>query len=332
MDLFRRVCYWFVVGCGTLLILITALSLLRTSHWYLEILKFPRLPTLFALVICGILTILLCHKKQLIFMVFIGCLFLAIFLQAWIIYPYMPFAQKTVKSADARMVNSGSDIAILVANVLMSNRNADQLVEIIKGKNPDLILTMEVNRWWVDQLSMLDKNYPYRLMFPTDNTYGMTLYSKHPLSDSKVFFLNNKNVPSFSCIVTLANGKWFRLITVHPVAPKPSEHPDNMGEKENGLLKAAHLVAGQKIPTLVAGDFNDVSWSYNTKKFAGISNLNDVRCGRGMYNTFDAQSDFMKWPLDYVFVSNEFSVIELERLPAFGSDHYPFYAKLALLP
>ncbi|PRY14191.1 hypothetical protein CLV24_1041, partial [Pontibacter ummariensis] len=34
---------------------------------------------------------------------------------------------------------------------------------------------------------------------------------------------------------------------------------------------------------------------------------------------------------DYVFVTQEFGVVELERLPDFGSDHFPFYAKLNLV-
>jgi endonuclease/exonuclease/phosphatase (EEP) superfamily protein YafD len=130
----------------------------------------------------------------------------------------------------------------------------------------------------------------------------------------------------------MPGGKIFQLLTVHPVAPKPSEHPGNIGEDEKELLKAGRLIAGVDLPAMVAEDFNDVGWSHNTSEFEEVSILNDVRCGRGMYNTFSAKSFIFKWPLDYVYVSNEFKVLEIERLSAFGSDHYPLYVQLIFNP
>ncbi|QPH41782.1 endonuclease/exonuclease/phosphatase family protein [Pedobacter endophyticus] len=320
------------MGCGIFLIGVTLLSLLNTSHWYLAVLGFPRLAILIALVTCGVLCLLLSAKKQVSYFIFTACLLVSVCLQVWIILPYTSLSQKKVKSVDADQVSRQSSISMLIANVLMSNRNTKGLLEQINSREPDMVLAMEVNSRWVNDLRVLDKSYPYQILFPTDNTYGMSLYSKLPLTSSKVLFLNNKKVPSFQCMVRLRNGKTFQLLTVHPVAPKPSLHPDNMGEKENGLLKAAYLVAREKIPTVVAGDFNDVGWSYTTSNFSDISNLNDVRCGRGLYNTFSAHTFIFKWPLDYIYVSDEFKVVNLQRLSAFGSDHYPFYAQLAFLP
>lgn len=60
------------------------------------------------------------------------------------------------------------------------------------------------------------------------------------------------------------------------------------------------------------------------------SQLNDLHTGRGFYNTFNAYSHFMRWPLDHVYVTDEFEVLKLERLAAFGSDHFPLYVELVL--
>jgi endonuclease/exonuclease/phosphatase (EEP) superfamily protein YafD len=98
------------------------------------------------------------------------------------------------------------------------------------------------------------------------------------------------------------------------------------------LLRAGRLIARHPGPTVVAGDFNDVGWSHNTTQFAASSGLKDVRHGRGLYSTFDAHSFFMRWPLDYVFVSADFKVLAVERLPAFGSDHFPYYVQLTTQP
>lgn len=332
MDQIRRIIYYFTVGCGILLIIVTFLSLFHTSLWYLEILNFPRLAILIALTVCLLFSFVLSSHRRGAFFVFTAGLLLSIIVQAWIISPYTPLSRKTVRSADADEVTDGASFSIFIANVLMNNRNATDLLKMINETSPDIVLTMEVDNWWDDELSVLKKKYPYHILFPTDNTYGMCLYSKLPLTDSRVLFLNEKNVPSFHCMATLNNGKQFQLLTIHPVAPVPSEHPDNMGEKGNALLKAGRLLAAQKKLTVVAGDFNDVGWSYNTSKFSEICKLNDVRCGRSLYNTFNAQSFIMKWPLDHIYVSDEFKVLKLQRMPSFGSDHYPLYAELACCP
>ncbi len=248
------------------------------------------------------------------------------------IAPYTPFVPAAIEEVDEDEVHEDAAFSILLANVFMKNRTVQPLLNTIGKMDPTFVLTMEVNDWWVNQLSSLEKKYPYRMSMPTSNSYGMTLYSKLPLQATETRFLNHDSVPSFYATVTLPDGDQFRLICIHPVAPKPSEHPDNKNQKEVALIKAAKIVEMGTLPTVVAGDFNDVGWSHNTKRFATISHLNDVRYGRGFYPTFDATSIFMRWPLDYVYASDEFRVVELERLDDVGSDHFPYYVKLALQP
>ncbi len=81
---------------------------------------------------------------------------------------------------------------------------------------------------------------------------------------------------------------------------------------------------------MVAGDFNDVAWSKTSRLFEVKGELNNVRYGRGLFNSFDATSLVWRWPLDHVYVSEEFRVLELERLGRFGSDHFPIFVRLAL--
>ncbi len=288
MTTLRKIIVFIIVSCGGLLIIATGLSLFYNSgHWFLRLFNFPRLQVFIALFICLVFYLLCYKKKSKAFYFFITALIASLVIQGYIIFPYTPLAFKKVPSVDAATVNPKSVFSIIVVNVLMYNRQSDSLLAIISRKDPTFVLTMEVNTWWVNEMNSLNKTYPYHMLFPTDNTYGMCLYSKLPLDNPNIYFLNHDSVPSFHTMVSLPGGAAFQLLTLHPVAPKPSDHPDNVRDEEVALLKAANMIAGHRMPALAAGDFNDVGWSHNSGVFRKISGLNDVRSGRGFYNTFE---------------------------------------------
>ena len=331
---FQRVFFYVSLVIGTILILISLGSLIsNTTVWFLQILNFPRVEILLALV-ASLALFFLCRKKWgIVNLLFVAGMLVSAGIQAYIIFPYTPLGPRPVESVDPASVDKQSVFSIMLANVLITNNHTDELLKIVADKEPTFLLTMEINKRWLDQLNVLTRKYPHRIIFPSDNAYGMALYSKLPFHSQQIMFLNFDRVPTFKTIFTLPSGHSFQLITIHPVAPAPSKYPDITDrKKEVALLKAGRMAGKRSLPTVVAGDFNDVGWSYNTHQFMKLSGLNDVRHGRGLYNTFNAQSLFLRWPLDHVFVSSEFRVVTLERLPSFGSDHFPFYVQLSLNP
>ncbi len=222
-------------------------------------------------------------------------------------------------------------LAFCCSNVLIDNRESAEVLKAVKDSDPDIFLAMEVNQWWLDELASLKEDYPYFMEEPNDEAYGMALYSKLPLKDKKLKYLKHENVPSFHAKVEMLSGRDFMLHAVHPVAPMPSdEYPDNVGEAEVALLKVGDFVANEDIPSLVAGDFNDVSWSHTARLFGKSGELENVRIGRGLFNSFDATSKVMRWPLDHFFVTEEFSVADFKKLGKVGSDHFPLYAEFVL--
>ena len=142
--------------------------------------------------------------------------------------------------------------------------------------------------------------------------------------------LLQRGVPSVRTRLRLPSGRQVDFFGIHPTPPIPDNYPDGVGLRGMALGKVADMVRANTLPTIVAGDFNDVSWSGTIAQLAHDAPLRDVNRGRGFYNTFDARSHLARWPLDHFFVSPQWRVVALKRLPDVGSDHFPLYIELAL--
>jgi endonuclease/exonuclease/phosphatase (EEP) superfamily protein YafD len=125
------------------------------------------------------------------------------------------------------------------------------------------------------------------------------------------------------------------LYGVHPRPPGLKRRDGEESEREDSDMRDAELLLVAKevkklgdVPVIVAGDFNDVAWSHTTRLFQRIGGLLDPRVGRGLFNTFSTESFLMRYPLDHVFASEHFHLVELRRLPDIGSDHFPMLVVL----
>ncbi len=331
MALFKKSIFYFTIILSVILIIASLLSLLYDlPYWLSKILDFPRLQYFILALICLPVFIFLNKRWDTASILLSLGLLASIAIQATRIAPYI-LGKKEVPDAIEETINKDNSVSILIANVLITNRESERFLQIVERANPDMLLVMEVNDWWINQLQPLKKEYPHLIEYPADNAYGMALYSKLPMHSPEIKFFKHEDVPSFHARVELPSGRLFMFHGIHPVAPVPSDkYPDNVGEEEVALLKVGALVAEHSLPSVIAGDFNDVSWSHTARLFGNKGNLRNIRIGRGLYNSYDAKSRLLRWPLDHFFLTKEFSVAELERLSTFNSDHFPMFARLVL--
>ncbi len=251
----------------------------------------------------------------------------ALAFQLKMVLPYTFIWKKQVQHVQQDQLNPDQQISVIVSNVLTPNQQYDLLIEQIEKHQPDLVLTLETDQTWQNELAKIEKDYPYRVPVPLDNLYGMHLYSKLKLVDSEVKFILSNEIPSIHTTVILPSGQAVQLYCLHPKPPSPTE------AKDSTLRDAELLIVGDQIKDLdesciVMGDLNDVAWSRTTRLFQRISGLLDPRVGRRYINTFHADYKFLRWSLDHLFHSTDFALVHMERLPHIGSDHFPIYVVL----
>lgn len=318
---------------GLFVCLATLLPFSRAQRWWVRLFDFPRLQV--SALGAAVIAAGAFRKRQLsrFDRTLDSAVKLATAVQLLQIYRYTPLARKEVCRESNH--HPASRITILIANVLMTNRHSRPLLDLIRHRQPDLVLLLEPDDWWDQQLKILHQPYEYSVRFPLNNTYGILLYSRLPLVNPEIRFVVQADVPSVRTRVRLRSGQTVWFYGMHPKPPgRETRRGGIRGSKRRDaeLIRIAYEVQTHAEPTLVTGDFNDVAWSYTTRLFQRISRLLDPRVGRGFYNTFHANHPLCRFPLDHLFHSEHFGLVDFERLPYIGSDHFPIYASLCLAP
>ncbi|WP_029036850.1 endonuclease/exonuclease/phosphatase family protein [Salinimicrobium xinjiangense] len=321
----------FLQGFGILAVILSLFPFVASDYWWIRMFDFPHVQltilTLVALLVY-FFRFNIRSWRDYTFIIVLGACFL---LQLTKIFPYTPFSKVEVNKNDAAIPQRS--ISIMAANVLQKNKEYHMLINEIFLQNPDLIIFTETDRVWQEEIRKGLKNYgyEYRIEMPLDNTYGMLVFSRLELVEPQIRFLLEDSIPSMHARVVLPSRELIRLHVIHPTPPMPP-HDASSTDRDAQMMMVAKMAKEEELPVIVAGDFNDVAWSESTQLFQKISGLLDPRIGRGFFNTYNADSWLMRWPLDHLFVSEEFRLVQMHVGNNIESDHFPLYARLSLEP
>lgn len=314
-------------SCAVLVIWITFWSLIPRDEWWIRGADFPRLQILALGLVVLVAYLFWDAAWTLSREIILAGLIAAIAYQLKMVLPYTFLWKKQVVQVRPEQFNKNKQISLLVSNVLTPNKKYHLLIEQIQQLMPDVVLTLETDQTWQNELSVIEADYPYRVAVPLDNLYGMHLYSRFKLLDTQVKFILSDEIPSIHTKVILPSGLAVQLCCLHPKPPSPTE------AKDSTLRDAELLIVGDQIKDMndsciVMGDLNDVAWSRTTRLFQRISGLLDPRVGRHFVNTFHADYPLLRWSLDHIFHSTDFALVDMHRLRHIGSDHFPVYVVL----
>ncbi|MBL4611560.1 MAG: endonuclease/exonuclease/phosphatase family protein [Pseudomonas sp.] len=316
-----------VFALSLVLLTVTVFARVRLRDWWLRACEFPRVQIACLAGISALLSVLIDEPwRTYSLAASIG----VVVIQAWWIFPYTRLARCELQQAEPG--HEERCVTLLIANVLTPNRNAKGLIDQILEHRPDIVLTLESDDWWGEQLhAALAEDWPIQVSIPQDNLYGMHLFSRLDIDDLEVKRLIQDDIPSIHGWVILDSGERVRLHALHPRPPSPQESETSLW-RDAELLLVGREIREQAGPALLIGDLNDVAWSRTTKLFTRVSGMLDPRRGRGMFATFHAGHRLLRWPLDHIFVTEHFTLRRMQRLKGYGSDHFPILATLCCRP
>lgn len=323
--------YYGMQVLAVLVTFVTVWGWLPLDHWWVRAADFPRIQILVLGIVAWLGLLLFWSAWQRGQWLLFIALSLTLVFQLRMVLPYTKLWKKEVQSAKRQPNANAHQLKIMVSNVLTPNDNTQDLVNMVAQKQPDILITLESDQKWQDALYSIEADYPYTVKVPLDNLYGMHLYSKLELINPKVKYLMIDDIPSIHTQLRLQSGRVIWLYCLHPMPPSPTE-ADKSTTRDAELLMVGRYIKQCAQTAILAGDLNDVAWSKTTRRFQRISGLLDPRIGRHFINTFHVKYPFLRWALDHLFHSACFTVINIERLPSIGSDHFPVLTTLQYEP
>lgn len=297
----------------------------RITHWSVRNFDFIRVQLIPIKLLILIVSLFVLDQESTLGMVTMATLLIALLYQIKIIFPYLSLFNKK------KWPNTKSNtISIISSNVLQENDNCDKLIALVKEHQPDILLTLESNAKWEKALKTIEEYYPSTKKIALENRYGMHFYTKLKVKQLTAHFLISEEFPSIEAHLEDSEGNDFIFWGVHPPPPSPTEE-ETSKKKDAELMKVAKRVAKCELPTLVIGDFNNVTWSRSSKAFAKASNLTDPRIGYGLCSTFPVNNKLMRFPLDLLFYSDGIEINKLQRMSDIGSDHFPLHSQFTII-
>src|SRR5680860_612160 len=135
-----------------LMLVPTTASMTKFDVWWVRGFDFSRIQISFLMLVVLIFAIITYSFKEFWHFMIVGLVLTSFVYQTLKIFPYTIFSKKQVLAYKKK--DSKGTISILVSNVLKPNKNSDKLIELVHKKQPDILLTLETDQYWENELKV----------------------------------------------------------------------------------------------------------------------------------------------------------------------------------
>ena len=298
-------------AAAVLTIAFSILTLAPTDHFALQLFSHFRLQYFVVSILLLVVFIVLRRRG------YAGALFLVCLLNGSFILPWY---------FDTQEHGTGTDLTLLLANVLSSNTRFERLFDLLDEEDPDLVVLLEVSPDWLVELDALRSEYPYSYAEARDGNFGIALFSRVPIKSANHVDSPPFGYPTINASLTIGEES-LHIVATHPMIPVGKKIYEARNEQLESLPGLLQKPAGK---TLLIGDLNTGMWEPNYRALEQATGLRNSRRGFGILPTWPTFMPFAMIPLDHVLVSEEIGVKSVRTGRRIGSDHLPLIVTLVL--
>jgi endonuclease/exonuclease/phosphatase (EEP) superfamily protein YafD len=231
------------------------------------------------------------------------------------VWKYFQPEQKPVAETKKEIIQNEkrSDFSVVHFNVKENNKNINSVAKAALESNADILSFQELQQKTLTPLdTVLKKIYPYSMSDLSLKGFGMAVYSKYPLIESKLIIQHD--FPLLTGIIQV-QGKEFQFISATTSSPKNEK---GYTEQLKQFKIIGNYVDTISLPLLVMGDMNAVPWSEQIENFQKETKLKDSR--KDLSSTFPSNS-IIQVPIDYIFHSKDLLCVDFRTLKPTSSNH-----------
>jgi len=228
---------------------------------------------------------------------------------------------------------AGATMRVMSMNVMLTNRNADALLETVRHAEPDVLVLQEYTRTIDEPLRKeLADEYPYQLRKPMENSDGWAVYSRRPLLapiDTALQLGDSQRQARFAVRMGATE---VIIYALHLTCPKSI---DQIGANRAEVADLVSRISSEGKPVILAGDFNftDGTANANALEGVGLRDAHDLAgSGRGSTWRYRALGFTHRLPgfrIDHIYMSDKLTCTSAQVLDTAGTDHRPIIADVA---
>ena len=216
---------------------------------------------------------------------------------------------------------------------------ADKMTELLNLEDPDILCVQE---YYADHKADFSR-YPYQFIHfkDPDQNLGHAIFSKYPLIHKGGFdFENSYNNAIYADAIV--GDDTIRVYNLHlqslgilpsvdflqkrgPEKLKKRFSERFVQQEEQMKEIIAHKLTSPN-PVIIAGDFNNTSFSYVYRKFKQGMQDSFLERGNGLGSTYRFEGYPMR--IDYILASETMDIIRFQTIGETFSDHNPIYSML----
>ncbi len=229
----------------------------------------------------------------------------SVILNAWLVIPWL----QTEKSSGT------ADIRVMHTNVLFTNENYGAIVEGIRKEKADIVLIAEATPIIFQHFrKSLGAEYPYQYMVYTKSHCYNVIGSRFPIEVDHAAVTANRMMHVYANV----KGRKVALVSVHPKTPLS---PTWFTLRNERITKAFELTAQEKVPAILAGDFNISVFSPIYESLVNKTGLHAARKGIGIFPTYRNGYGPLMIPIDHLFTNDGFKTVGFHTADIEDSDH-----------
>ena len=249
--------------------------------------------------------------------------------------------------------NSKSDFSLMSYNVRMFNAYEwsdrkdipEKITGFIKENDPDILCVQE----HYIGAAELAKIYPYEYvkLKGKNAEFGSAIFSKYPIiNQASLDFPQQGNNNAIYADVVIGQKDTVRVVNVHFQSLNIKPGIDDLQKEDSKKLlgrigygfslqqeQAEMLMEHLKdspYKTIIAGDFNNTSFSYIYDLVKQDGRFNDafLEAGSGFGKSF--KLDYFPLRIDFLLIENGMKINEFKKFEIDFSDHYPVLTRIGL--